>query len=187
MKNQIISSLILTLNCALFFGVFYVLLVWGIAQFVPGNGKGVLHEHSGNVYRPLIAQAFSRPQYFWPRPSAAGYNAAGSGGSNKGPSNPEYLLQVKANAEAFRTNNQLDKTVPVPIDAVTASGSGLDPHISVTNALLQVKRIAAANKISESKVIDLVNKRTELPLLGFLGPTKVNVLLLNLDINAINR
>jgi K+-transporting ATPase ATPase C chain len=129
----------------------------------------------------LIGQVFSRPEYFHPRPSAAGagYDAAASGGSNLGPTNRRLLAAVGERALAFRQENGLDSETPVPADAVTASASGLDPHITPANAYLQVRRVARARGLPEETVRELVDRFIKAPLFGFLGQPRVNVVKLN--------
>jgi K+-transporting ATPase ATPase C chain len=122
---------------------------------------------------------------FWPRPSAVDYNAAGSGGSNKGPNNPDYLAEVKTRIDTFVLKNPTVKRSEVPSELVTASGSGLDPNISVEGAKVQVDRIAKTRNIDKQKVLEVVTKNTEKPLLGILGPEKINVLKLNIALDQI--
>jgi len=185
MKENIMPAIRLTLFCALFFSGAYTLSILGIAQLAPNQGKGVVVEQDGKKYHVNVAQAFTKDEYFWPRPSAVDYNAAGSGGSNKGPSNPEYLALVQTRIDTFLLKNPGIKAGEVPSELVTASGSGLDPNISVAGAKAQVKRIAKARKVTESKVNKLIEDNTEAPLLGFVGTEKVNVLQLNLALNKL--
>ncbi len=130
-----------------------------------------------------IGQKFTDDKYFWSRPSAVDYNAAGSGGSNKGPTNPDYLKQVQDRIDTFLAHNPGVRKEEIPAELVTASGSGQDPDLSPAAAKIQVKRIAAIRKIDESKLYALVDQHTEGPLLGFLGPSKVNVLKLNIALD----
>jgi K+-transporting ATPase ATPase C chain len=185
MKENIMPAIRLTLFCALFFSGAYTLSILGIAQFAPNQGKGVVVEQDGKKYHINVAQAFTKDEYFWLRPSAVDYNASGSGGSNKGPSNPEYLALVQTRIDTFLLKNPGVKASEVPGELVTASGSGLDPNISVDGAKIQVKRIARARKVTESKVCKLIADNTEAPLLGFIGTEKVNVLKLNLALNKL--
>lgn len=185
MKKHILPAIKLTLIAILFFSVVYPLAVWGIAQFAPNNGKGIIIEHNGKKYYSNIGQAFTADKYFWSRPSVVHYNAAGSGGSNKGPSNQEYLAEVQARIDTFLVHNPgIDKS-EIPVDLVTASGSGLDPHFSVQAAKVQVKRIAKIRNLNETRLIELIEKQTEKPLLGLFGPEKINVLKLNLALDDL--
>lgn len=123
------------------------------------------------------------PDYFHGRPSAVNYNAAGSGGSNKGPSNPDYLAQVQARINTFLAHNPGVKKSEIPVDLVTASGSGLDPDISVQASRIQVPRIARERNMDENKLFELIEKTKETPLPGIPGPEKINVLKLNIALN----
>ncbi len=134
----------------------------------------------------LIGQQFTEDKYFWGRPSAVDYNAAGSGGSNKGPNNPAYLQQVRDRIDSFLAHNPGIKKSEIPSDLVTASGSGLDPDISVQGAYVQIKRIASERHLPEEKIKALVDKRIQQPLLGVFGPEKVNVLQLNIDLENLH-
>ena len=130
-----------------------------------------------------IGQHFSADNYFWSRPSAIGYNAAGSSGSNKGPSNPDYLKDVQAHIDSFLVHNPGVKKEEIPAELVTYSGSGLDPDLSPAGAKIQVKRIATVRHLDEGKLNDLVDRYTERPLLGIFGPERVNVLKLNIALD----
>jgi K+-transporting ATPase ATPase C chain len=168
----------------------YPLVVWGIAQVAfPSQANGSLVEVRGkSVGSGLLAQNFSGPQYFHPRPSAAGdvgYDGASSGGSNLGPLSQKLIDQVKERVDKYRTENNLPASTLVPADAVTASGSGLDPHISSRNAGLQTTRVAQARQVSADKVNKIIQNCTEGPDLGFLGEPGVNVLRLNLALDAL--
>jgi K+-transporting ATPase ATPase C chain len=167
----------------------YPMVVWGVAQGVfPQEANGSLIRHDGRVVgSSLIGQEFKSDRYFQPRPSAAGkdgYDAAASGGSNLGPLSQKLIDQVRERTEAYRRENNLSPDMEVPADAVTASGSGLDPHISVRNAELQAARVAAARAMSEDLVEKYVRQYTEGAQLGFLGEPRVNVLELNLALDA---
>lgn len=185
MKKNIISAMRLTLVMLVFLVVIYPLAIWGIAQFAPNQGKGEVIELNGKKYYSNIGQSFTDDTYFWSRPSAVDYNAAGSGGSNKGPSNEEYLAQVQARIDTFIVHNPGVDKAEIPVDLVTASGSGLDPHFSVQAAKVQVKRIAKIRNIEESKLIELIDRVTEKPLLGLFGPEKINVLKLNIALDNL--
>lgn len=185
MKTNLISAVRLTLFCALFFSGVYMLAILGIAQLAPGQGKGIVVEKNGQRFHRNVAQAFVQDKYFWPRPSAVDYNAAGSGGSNKGPSNPEYLELVKSRIDTFLLKNPGVSRAEVPSEMVTASGSGLDPDISVAAAKIQAARVARARGIAKSEVLSLIDKQTEQPLLNALGTPKINVLELNLALDNL--
>jgi K+-transporting ATPase ATPase C chain len=187
MRKHILPSIKLSIISMLVFVVFYTLIVWAIGQVVaPNHGDGQVVKVNGKVVGyALIGQSFTQAKYFNGRPSAVGYNAAGSGGSNKGPSNPDYLKGVQAAIDTFLMKNPGVKKEDVPVELVTASGSGLDPDISPKAAMVQIPRIAKVRNISEDKLKALVEKHTQKPLLGFLGPPHVNVLLLNVDLDKL--
>jgi K+-transporting ATPase ATPase C chain len=186
MKKNLLISLKLTLVMIILCAVLYPLLIAGIGKATPGNGKGKTVSVNGKVVGyELIGQKFTDDKYFWGRPSAVDYNAAGSAGSNKGPSNPDYLQIVQGRIDTFLVHNPGIKKEEIPADLVTASGSGLDPDISPASAYIQVKRIAAIRGISEEKIKTLVDQHVEKPLAGILGPSKVNVLKLNIALNIL--
>src|SRR6478609_404027 len=185
MKTNFLPSLKLTLLFAVFFMGIYTVAILGIAQIAPGRGHGFVIENHGKKYYENIAQNFSDDKYFWSRPSAVNYNAAGSGGSNKGPSNPDYLKQVQDRIDTFLVHNPGIQKKDIPSDLVTASGAGLDPHISVQGAYVQVKRIATVRKIPEEKIKALVEQHIEKPLLGLLGTERVPVLELNIALDEL--
>jgi K+-transporting ATPase ATPase C chain len=186
MKTYILPSLKLTFILIIICAVLYPLLITGIAKAAPGGGKGVTISVNNKVVGyENVGQKFTDDKYFQGRPSAVNYNAAGSGGSNKAPSNAEYLAQVKARIDTFLVHNPDMKKSDVPSELVTASGSGLDPDISPEGALVQVKRIAKIRNIDEEKLKQLIVEQTQKPLLGFLGPKKVNVLKLNIELNNL--
>jgi len=164
----------------------YPLLVWAAGQALfPREAGGSLVRVQGSVAgSSLLGQGFVGPAYFHPRPSAAGggYDASSSGGSNLGPTSKQLIEMVRDRIAAYRTENRLASGVPVPVDAVTASASGLDPHISVPNALLQAGRVARARGMSEEALHRRIAAHTEGRDLGFLGTPRVNVLMLNLDL-----
>lgn len=140
---------------------------------------------NGKKYYANIGQTFTQDRYFYSRPSAVGYNSAGSGGSNKGPSNPDYLATVQARIDTFLVHNPGTEKKDIPVELVTASGSGLDPDITFKSAIVQVKRIASIRKLPEQTVQQLIAKNTEGPLLGMFGPEKVNVLKLNIALDQL--
>ncbi|MCF2517637.1 K(+)-transporting ATPase subunit C [Dyadobacter sp. CY351] len=185
MKTNIFPAIRLTIVTLLFFCVVYPAVVWAIAQMTPDGGRGETVTADGKRYYANIGQKFTADGFFNSRPSAVEYNAAGSGGSNKGPSNPEYLAVVQARIDTFLMHNPGVDKKDIPVELVTASGSGLDPDISPKAALIQVKRVAAARKVSEERVAQLVSEHTEKPLLGMFGPEKVNVLSLNIALEKL--
>jgi K+-transporting ATPase ATPase C chain len=168
----------------------YPLVVWGIAQVAfPGKANGSLIERQGKIVgSSLIAQSFSSPQYFHPRPSAAGdlgYDGTSSGGSNLGPLSQKLIDQTKERIDNYREENNLPGDTLIPADAVTASGSGLDPHISLKNAQLQSARVAKTRGISNAAVQKAITEAIDSASLGFLGEPGVNVLNLNLALDAL--
>lgn len=185
MKKNSIPAIRLTLFCAIFFSGIYTLSILGIAQLAPNEGKGEIVIVNGEKHHINVAQEFTANKYFWPRPSAVDYNAAGSGGSNKGPNNPDYLAGVKTRIDTFLLKNPSVKRNDVPSELVTASGSGLDPDISAQGAIVQAKRIAAHRNIPEGKILALIQNNIEKPLLGILGPEKLNVLTLNIELDKL--
>jgi K+-transporting ATPase ATPase C chain len=186
MKRNLIISLKLTLVMIILCAVLYPLLIAGISKAAPGGGKGETVSVAGKVVGyELVGQKFTDDKYFWGRPSAVDYNAAGSAGSNKGPSNPDYLQIVNDRIDTFLVHNPGVKKEEIPADIVTASGSGLDPDISPASANVQVKRIAAIRNLPEGKVKALVDQHVEKPFMG-IGPEKVNVLRLNIDLDKLS-
>ncbi|MBN8694921.1 MAG: K(+)-transporting ATPase subunit C [Bacteroidetes bacterium] len=186
MKTYILPSLKLTGILILICSVMYPLLIAGISMFAPGNGEGKkITAHNNVVGYENIGQQFTDDSYFQGRPSAVDYNAAGSAGSNKGGANPDYLATVQARIDTFLVHNpEIDKAA-IPCDLVTASGSGLDPNISVKAAKIQVARIAKIRNKSAKEINDLIDKLIEKPLLGLFGPEKINVLKLNIALNEL--
>jgi K+-transporting ATPase ATPase C chain len=168
-----------TLVTLVLLGGGYHLVVWAVGRVVfPEQAEGSLLRRDDGVVvgSRLIAQGFTRPAYFHPRPSGVDYDAASAGGTNYGPSNPEHLAAVRSRLDAFGS-------VAVPAEFVTASGSGLDPHLSPAAVEIQVPRVAAARGVPPDRVRELVREHTEEPTLGFLGKPRVNVLELNLDLD----
>lgn len=186
MKKYVWPSVKLTLVLIVICSVLYPLLIAAVAKFAPGGGKGETVMVNGKVVGyAKIGQKFTDDKYFRSRPSAVDYNAAGSAGSNKGPTNPDYLKQVQDRIDTFLVHNPTVKKEEIPAELVTASGSGLDPDLSPAGAKVQVKRIAAIRKIDEAKLISLVDQQTEKPFLGLFGPSKVNVLKLNIALDQL--
>jgi K+-transporting ATPase ATPase C chain len=169
-------------------GIAYPLAMTGAAQVAfPNRADGWLVKRDGRVVGSrLIGQNFSGARYFHPRPSAAGdgYDAMSSSASNLGPTNPDLIAEVRKRVAAYRADNRVPAGTAVPADAVTASGSGLDPHISTANARLQAPRVARVRGMSVSAVLDLLDEHTDGRSLGFLGEAGVNVLELNLALDS---
>ncbi|MBC7384498.1 MAG: K(+)-transporting ATPase subunit C [Bacteroidia bacterium] len=187
MKNILFQTLKLTLLTLLLFSGIYTLVILFIAQATPGGGKGKkLTQHGITVGYENIGQKFTADRYFNSRPSAVNYNADGSGASNKGPSNAEYLILVKERIDSFLVRNPGISKSEIPVEMVTASGSGLDPDISSSAALIQVKRIAKIRGMNEDKLKSLIIEQKEKSLLGFFGPEKINVLKLNIALDNLN-
>jgi K+-transporting ATPase ATPase C chain len=189
MKDQLRPALTMLLLLTVLTGLVYPLAVTGLAQmFFPDQANGSLIVRENKVIgSKLIGQYFDKPEYFWSRPSATSpfaYNAAASGGSNLGPTNPLLIEAVKARIVALRAADP-GHDLPIPVDLVTASGSGLDPHISPAAALFQVKRVARARNLDETTVYKLVGQHTEERQFGVLGERRVNVLQLNLALDAL--
>jgi K+-transporting ATPase ATPase C chain len=184
------TALLMVVVLTVLLGIVYPLVMTGIAQVLfPNQSNGsLIRDSSGNVIgSALLAQNFTQPQYFHPRPSAAGsngYDATASGGSNLGPTNQKLIDTVQSNTDAYRQENNLAADAVVPVDAVTSSASGLDPDISIANALLQAPRVAAARSLSADQVRGMVNQYTEGRTLFVLGEPRVNVLKLNLALDG---
>jgi K+-transporting ATPase ATPase C chain len=166
----------------------YPALVWVTAQGIFHNeANGSLIVRNGRIMgSSLLAQGFNGAKYFHPRPSAAGsgYDAANSGGSNLGPLSRKLMDDVGQRVHDYRSENNLSTDVRVPADAVTSSGSGLDPHISLENALLQASRVARVRRLTEESILNIITARTEGRVLGIFGEPRVNVLLLNLELDG---
>jgi K+-transporting ATPase ATPase C chain len=185
MRENIFPAIRLTAVCMLFFSGVYTLIVLGIARFSPNKGRGEIIVQNERKYYTNIGQKFTDDKYFWSRPSAVDYNAAGAGGSNKGPSNPGYLQTVQERIDTFLKHNPGVKKAEIPSDLVTASGGGLDPHISVQAAEVQVNRIAGIRGIAPENLQQLIISNVEKPLAGFLGTERINVLKLNLALDNL--
>ncbi|MFN8411102.1 MAG: potassium-transporting ATPase subunit KdpC [Anaerolineales bacterium] len=186
MKTQIRPALTILVLFTVITGVIYPLMVTGVAQVVfPNQADGSLIVTHGKVVGSvLIGQQFNEAKYFWGRPSAVNYDASASSGSNYGPMNPKLTEAVQARIDALKATDP-NNTLPIPVDLVTASASGLDPHISVAAALYQVHRVASARGLSEADVQSLVEKYTEGRQFGIFGEPRVNVLQLNLALDGI--
>ena len=185
MKKNFMIALWFTLVTTLMFGVLYPLAVTGLAQVLfPGRANGQLIERNGKmVGSRIIGQSFTDPRYFHSRPSSAGtgYDPTSSSGSNLGPTNKLLIERVKSDVQKLQSENP---NVPIPVDLVTASGSGLDPDISPAAAEFQVASVAHARGMKEDDVRTLVRKHTQDRDLGFLGEPRVNVLELNLELDS---
>jgi K+-transporting ATPase ATPase C chain len=194
MIKVIMQSIRQTLVWTVVTGMLYPLAITAIAQMAFGDkANGSLVERDGKlVGSELLAQQFTGTKYFWPRPSAATYGTGTSGlnagsGSNLGPTSAQLQTNVRSNAKALREAHKLPADAPVPADLVYASASGLDPHVSPDAARFQIARVAAARGLAEEKVRALVEQHVEPPQWGFLGEARVNVLLLNLALDAADR
>jgi potassium-transporting ATPase KdpC subunit len=185
LRTAIVATVFL---CLIVSGV-YPVVIWGFAQGLFNHqANGSLIERNGQIVgSELLAQGFSGAKYFHPRPSAAGtgYDPLNSGGSNLGPTSQKLIDGIKANAAQYRQENGLGAEAVVPADAVTASGSGLDPHISIQNARLQIPRVAKERGLTEDVVNAQVAKTTEQPFLSIGGDPGVNVLKLNIALDAV--
>lgn len=182
------KSVKMTIAFCVLLGVGYVFVLWIFAKIAsPNSGNAELITLNGQVVGAAnVGQPFTRNIYFWGRPSAVDYNGGASGGSNKGPSNEEYLQEVESRIDTFLLKHPYLTRSEVPAELVTASGSGLDPHITPASAYVQVKRVATARGLPEDKVRSLVDKFVEKPWLGWFGPEKVNVLKLNVALEEMN-
>jgi K+-transporting ATPase ATPase C chain len=187
--KELWTSIIATIVLCLVVSGIYPVLIWGVGQFLfPHQANGSLVLNNGQIVgSELLAQGFSGAKYFHPRPSDAGtgYDPLSSGGSNLGPTSQKLMDGIKANVAQYREENGLPADAMVPVDAVTASGSGLDPHISLRNAQLQIARVAKERGVSEEVIRGEVAKATDNPLLGIGGEPGVNVLKVNLGIDAL--
>jgi K+-transporting ATPase ATPase C chain len=186
MKQHILPAIKLTILSIVVFCGIYSLLILAIAQAAPNKGEGQTVAVNGKtVGYQLEGQSFTADKYFNGRPSAAAYNAASSSGSNKGPSNPDYLKDVQNRIDTFLVHNPGIQKAEVPADLVTASGSGLDPDISPESAYVQVARIARTRNVGAAKIKDLVTAAIHQPLFGSLGTKTVHVLQLNIELDKL--
>ncbi|WP_121247530.1 K(+)-transporting ATPase subunit C [Mucilaginibacter phyllosphaerae] len=188
MKSNIIKSIRITLLLTVILCVIYPIAISVAGKLSKGQGNGETITLNGKVVGYAnIGQSFTKPQYFWGRPSAVGYNAAGSAGSNKGPSNPDYLKDVNSRIDTLLKYHPYLKRSDIPAEMVTASGSGLDPDISPAAAKIQIERVAKVRGLDAEQVTILVNQHTEQPLFGLFGPAKVNVLKLNVALDELKK
>lgn len=186
MKTYLLPALKLTAILIVLLAGVYPLVIAGIGKFTPGNGDGQTLQYKGRtVGYALIGQKFTADKYFYSRPSAADYKADASSGSNKGPSNPDYLKDVKARIDTFLKHNPAIRREQIPAELVTASGSGLDPDLSPLGVNIQVPRIAKIRNIPAAQIAALITEHTEGPLFGLFGPPKVNVLKLNIALDEL--
>jgi K+-transporting ATPase ATPase C chain len=183
--HELRISLLALLSFTLLLGIVYPLFVWGVSQVLfhgKSQGSLIYNEFGDPIGSKLIAQNFSKPEYFHPRPSSAGdhgYDATSSSGSNLGPTSKKLIDALRVRASSYRDENGLPEGAILPADAVTGSGSGLDPHISIENAHLQAPRVAAARNSTVEFVQVLLDEVVESPFLGLFGEKRVNVLLIN--------
>lgn len=192
MKSNLLKSLKLTLVFCVFFSVCYIFVLWIFAQVAaPNHGNADVVTVNGKVVGAAnVGQLFTKDVYFWGRPSHAGngYDASSSAGSNKGATNPEYLEELKVRVDSFLVKHPYLKREDVPAEMVTASGSGLDPDISLAGAYVQVKRVAEARGMDEETVKAVVDRVNRGAVLGMFGPaSRVNVLKLNVELDAVQK
>jgi len=186
MKTYLLPSFKITIILIVVLAGLYPLVVAGIGKFTPGHGDGETVQFKGRtVGYANIGQKFTKDEYFWSRPSAADYKADAGAGSNKGPSNADYLKDVEKRIQDFLKRNPGVTRTQIPAELVTSSGSGLDPDLSPAGAQVQVARIAKVRGLSADVVTKLVNEHIEKPLLGVFGPAKVNVLKLNIALDEL--
>lgn len=186
MKNTLMISLRLSFILLILCAIAYPALILLAGKAAPGGGEGqrIIVDGKTRGYKN-VGQRFDADRYFQGRPSAVNYNAAGSGGSNKGPSNPDYLKQVSDRTDSFLVHNPGIKREQIPVELVTASGSGLDPHISPAAAEVQIPRIARERKLDEAVLRKLVEEHTQRSFGGLMGPKTVNVLELNIALDQL--
>ena len=183
MKQNIFIAVRLTLVCLFVFVCAYTLLIYCFAQVAPNKGNGeIVMVNNKVVGYKLEGQKFTNDNYFNSRPSAVDYNAAGSAGSNKGPTNPDYLKTVQDRIDTFLVHNPAIKKEQIPSELVTASGSGLDPDLSLAGAYIQIARIATIRHLSSAKLDELVKNHIDK---NTFGPAKVNILQLNIDLDKL--
>lgn len=183
---KFLKDIKLHLVTVVLFGIMFPVLIWAVGLLFPHQANGLpIYKNNKLIGFENIGQKFTSDKYFWGRPSAVDYNAAATGGSNKGPTNPEYLAQVEQRIKDFLEKNPGVNKSEIPSEMVTASGGGLDPHISVQGALIQTARVASARGIDQVKVENLIKEKTDRPLLGLFGTERINVLKLNIALDEL--
>jgi K+-transporting ATPase ATPase C chain len=186
MKTYFLPALKISVILLILLSGIYPLAIAGIGKLAPGGGDGVTVTMNGKVVGyENIGQKFTQDKYFWSRPSAANYQADAGAGSNKGPTNPDYLKGVDSLINVFLKHNPGVTRSQIPAELVTASGSGLDPDLSPAGAQIQVARIAKIRNIPADKINAIIADNTEQPLLGILGPARVNVLKMNVALDEL--
>ena len=186
--KSIVKDIKLNFATLILFGLLFPLSIWAIGLIFPAQANGLpIYKNGELIGFENIGQKFYSDKYFWGRPSAVDYNAASTGGSNKGPTNPEYLADVEKRIEEFLAKNPEVKRSEIPSDLVTASGSGIDPDISPQAALIQISRVAKVRNLDKQVVRKLVGQHIEKPLFGLFGTEKVNVLKLNLALESLSQ
>jgi K+-transporting ATPase ATPase C chain len=185
--NMLKASLILCFTTLLAFGLVYPLVIWSVGLLMPQRAHGKPLVRDGRIAGfEQIGQSFHSSKYFWGRPSATGYDGSATGGTNFGPTSPAFLSYVQENIDTLLFYHPGKTAAEIPLELVTASGSGLDPHISKTAALFQADRVARARSLDLAVVTDLIEQHTKGPYLGLFGPKDfVNVLLLNLALDEL--
>jgi K+-transporting ATPase ATPase C chain len=188
MKTYLLPSFKITIILLVLLSGLYPLVIAGIGKFAPGHGDGETVMYKGRVVGYAnIGQKFTKDEYFWSRPSAANYQADAGAGSNKGPTNADYLKGVEKLIDTFMVHNPDVKRADIPAELVTASGSGLDPDLSPAGAKVQAARIAKVRNISVDQVNKIIDDNTEQPLLGLFGPPKINVLKMNVALDELKK
>jgi K+-transporting ATPase ATPase C chain len=189
MKTYFLPSIKITLILLVICCGLYPLAIAAIGKLTPGHGDGETVMYKGRVVGYVLeGQKFTKDEYFWSRPSAANYQADAGAGSNKGPTNADYLNKdVQGRIDTFLKHNPTVKKEDIPAELVTASGSGLDPDLSPAGAKIQVARVAKARGLTEQQILALVDAHTEGPVLGLFGPSKVNVLKLNVALDEMKK
>ena len=188
MKTYLLPSIKMTIILLVILAGIYPLAIAGVGKFTLGHGDGETVSYKGHVVGYAnIGQKFTKDKYFWSRPSAANYQADASAGTNKGPSNPDYLKTVDAVIDTFLKHNPTVTRSQIPAELVTSSGSGLDPDLSPAGAQIQVARIAKVRNISAEKINEIISATTEEPLLGMFGPAKINVLKLKIALDELTK
>jgi K+-transporting ATPase ATPase C chain len=185
--KAILKDIKLNFATLILFGLLFPLSIWAIGLMFPAQANGLpIYKNGELIGFENIGQKFYSDKYFWGRPSAVDYNAAATGGSNKGPTNPDYLAEVENRIQDFLAKNPEVKRSEIPSDLVTASGGGLDPHISPQAAFIQIARVADARNLNRQTLRKLVEENIEPPFLRMFGPERINVLKLNLALDELN-